>query len=170
MLTDAQKAELAQLFQKEDGTFDEEQFAEAFARELKFALTKAQNQRAEKAPETRIGRALRPIVDFFVALATSVRNWRVGRGMDAETGAPLQAQSVLEAFLQRQREEAKAQAEINRRRWEQSKKDGAALAEALERSPHQIVLDDDGTAPRSSSTTRSKSLNMTALGKTCLTR
>ena len=92
-----------------------------------------------------MGKALKPIVDFFVALATSVRNWRVGRGMDAETGAPLQAQSVLEAFLQRQREEAKAMAELNRRRWEQSKQDGAALAEALERSPHQIVLDDDGT-------------------------
>ena len=92
-----------------------------------------------------MGKALKPIVDFFVALATSVRNWRVGRGMDAETGAPLQAQSVLEAFLQRQREEAKEMAELNRRRWEQSKKDGAALAEALERSPHQIVLDDDGT-------------------------
>ncbi len=92
-----------------------------------------------------MGKALKPIVDFFVALATSVRNWRVGRGMEAETGAPLQAQSVLEAFLQRQREEAKAMAELNRRRWEQSKQDGAALAEALERSPHQIVLDDDGT-------------------------
>ena len=145
MLTDAQKAELAQLFQNKDGSFDEEQFAEAFARELKFALAKAQGQRAEKAPKTRVGKALKPIVDFFVALATSVRNWRVGRGMDAETGAPLQAQSVLEAFLQRQREEAKAMAELNRRRWEQSKQDGAALAEALERSPHQIVLDDDGT-------------------------
>ena len=145
VLTDAQKAELAQLFQNKDGSFDEEQFAEAFARELKFALAKAQGQRAEKAPKTRVGKALKPIVDFFVALATSVRNWRVGRGMDAETGAPLQAQSVLEAFLQRQREEAKAMAELNRRRWEQSKQDGAALAEALERSPHQIVLDDDGT-------------------------
>lgn len=97
VITEAQQKELDALFTDKNGKFDEEAFAEAFARELKRAFFETVQKRMEDVPATKAGRALRRVADFIATLARSFAFWRQERGLDPVTGQPLQAGQVLDA-------------------------------------------------------------------------
>ena len=61
VISDAQQQEIDALFTDKNGKFDEEAFAEAFARELKRAFHETVQKRMEDVPTTKAGRALRRV-------------------------------------------------------------------------------------------------------------
>ena len=142
VITEAQQKELDALFTDKNGKFDEEAFAEAFARELKRAFFETVQKRMEDVPATKAGRALRRVADFVVTLARSFAFWRQERGLDPVTGQPLQAGQVLDAFLKRERTaEDEATQVANAARAAEAR----ATQEAMAKAPTQTVVDEDGT-------------------------
>ena len=142
VITEAQQKELDALFTDKNGKFDEEAFAEAFARELKRAFFETVQKRMEDVPTTKAGRALRRVADFVVTLARSFAFWRQERGLDPVTGQPLQSGQVLDAFLKRERtavDEATQEANASRAA------EARATQEAMANAPTQTVVDEDGT-------------------------
>lgn len=142
VITEAQQKELDALFTDKNGKFDEEAFAEAFARELKRAFFETVQKRMEDVPATKAGRALRRVADFVVTLARSFAFWRQERGLDPVTGQPLQSGQVLDAFLKRERTAVdEATQEANAARAAEAR----ATQEAMANAPTQTVVDEDGT-------------------------
>lgn len=142
VITEAQQKELDALFTDKNGKFDEEAFAEAFARELKRAFFETVQKRMEDVPPTKAGRALRRVADFIVTLAKSFAFWRQERGLDPVTGQPLQAGQVLDAFLKRERTAVDEATQVaNAARAAEAR----ATQEAMANAPTQTVVDEDGT-------------------------
>ena len=142
VITEAQQKELDALFTDKNGKFDEEAFAEAFARELKRAFFETVQKRMEDVPTTKAGRALRRVADFVVTLARSFAFWRQERGLDPVTGQPLQAGQVLDAFLKRERTAVDEATQVaNAARAAEAR----ATQEAMANAPTQTVVDEDGT-------------------------
>lgn len=142
VITEAQQKELDALFTDKNGKFDEEAFAEAFARELKRAFFETVQKRMEDVPPTKAGRALRRVADFIVTLAKSFAFWRQERGLDPVTGQPLQAGQVLDAFLKRERTAVDEATQVaNAARAAETRATQGAMANA----PTQTVVDEDGT-------------------------
>lgn len=142
VITEAQQKELDALFTDKNGKFDEEAFAEAFARELKRAFFETVQKRMEDVPATKAGRALRRVADFIATLARSFAFWRQERGLDPVTGQPLQAGQVLDAFLKRERTAVDEATRIaNAARAAEAR----ATQEAMANAPTQTVVDEDGT-------------------------
>ena len=142
VITEAQQKELDALFTDKDGKFDEEAFAEAFARELNRAFHETVDKRMQDVPPTKAGRALRRVADFIVTLARSFAFWRQERGLDPVTGRPLQAGQVLDAFLKQARAEVDEATRIaNAARAAETR----AMLEAMANAPTQTVVDEDGT-------------------------
>lgn len=142
VITDAQQQEINALFTDKNGKFDEEAFAEAFARELKRAFHETVQKRMEDVPPTKAGRALRRVADFIVTLARSFAFWRQERGLDPVTGQPLQAGQVLDAFLKRERTAVDEATQVaNAARAAEARATQGAMANA----PTQTVVDEDGT-------------------------
>ena len=142
VITEAQKKELDALFTDKNGKFDEEAFAEAFARELKRAFFETVQKRMEDVPATKAGRALRRVADFIMTLARSFAFWRQERGLDPVTGQPLQAGQVLDAFLKRERTAVDEATQVaNAARAAEAR----ATQEAMANAPTQTVVDEDGT-------------------------
>lgn len=142
VINEAQQKEIDALFTDKNGKFDEEAFAEAFARELKRAFFETVQKRMEDVPTTKAGRALRRVADFIATLARSFAFWRQERGLDPVTGQPLQAGQVLDAFLKRERtavDEATQVANAARAA------EAWATQEAMANAPTQTVVDEDGT-------------------------
>ena len=142
VITEAQQKELDALFTDKNGKFDEEAFAEAFARELKRAFFETVQKRMEDVPSTKAGRALRRVADFVVTLARSFAFWRQERGLDPVTGQPLQSGQVLDAFLKRERTAVDEATQVaNAARAAEAR----ATQEAMANAPTQTVVDEDGT-------------------------
>lgn len=142
VITEAQQKEIDVLFTDKNGKFDEEAFAEAFARELKRAFFETVQKRMEDVPPTKAGRALRRVADFIVTLAKSFAFWRQERGLDPVTGQPLQAGQVLDAFLKRERTAVDEATQVaNAARAAETR----ATQEAMANAPTQTVVDEDGT-------------------------
>lgn len=142
VITEAQQKELDALFTDKNGKFDEEAFAEAFARELKRAFFETVQKRMEDVPPTKAGRTLRRVADFIATLARSFAFWRQERGLDPVTGQPLQAGQVLDAFLKRERTAVDEATQVtNAARAAEAR----ATQEAMANAPTQTVVDEDGT-------------------------
>ena len=142
VITEAQQKEIDALFTDKNGKFDEEAFAEAFARELKRAFFETVEKRMADVPPTKAGRALRRVADFIVTLAKSFAFWRQERGLDPVTGQPLQAGQVLDAFLKRERTAVDEATQVaNAARAAETR----ATQEAMANAPTQTVVDEDGT-------------------------
>lgn len=142
VITEAQQKELDALFTDKNGKFDEEAFAEAFARELKRAFFETVQKRMEDVPTTKAGRALRRVADFIATLARSFAFWRQERGLDPVTGQPLQAGQVLDAFLKRERTAVDEATQVaNAARAAEAR----ATQEAMANAPTQTVVDEDST-------------------------
>lgn len=142
VITEAQQKELDALFTDKNGKFDEEAFAEAFARELKRAFFETMEKRMADVPPTKAGRALRRVADFIATLARSFAFWRQERGLDPVTGQPLQAGQVLDAFLKRERTAVDEATQVaNAARAAEAR----ATQEAMANAPTQTVVDEDGT-------------------------
>lgn len=142
VITEAQQKELDALFTDKNGKFDEEAFAEAFARELKRSFFETVQKRMEDVPTTKAGRALRRVADFIATLAKSFAFWRQERGLDPVTGQPLQAGQVLDAFLKRERTAVDEATQVaNAARAAETR----ATQEAMANAPTQTVVDEDGT-------------------------
>lgn len=172
VITEAQQKELDALFTDKNGKFDEEAFAEAFARELKRAFFETVQKRMEDVPPTKAGRALRRVADFIVTLAKSFAFWRQERGLDPVTGQPLQAGQVLDAFLKRERTAVDEATQVaNAARAAETR----ATQEAMANAPTQTVVDEDGTEVLTMSGAGGVRLNWTAsqsttaLARMCLT-
>ena len=145
VISDAQQKEIDELFTGKDGNFDEEAFAEAFARELKRAFHETVQKRMEDVPTTKAGRALRRVADFIVTLAKSFAFWRQERGLDPVTGQPLQAGQVLDAFLKRERTAVDEATRLDNLARAARAASLRATAEARDNAPTQAVVDEDGT-------------------------
>ena len=145
VISDAQQKEIDELFTGKDGKFDEEAFAEAFARELKRAFHETVQKRMEDVPATKAGRALRRVADFIVTLAKSFAFWRQERGLDPVTGQPLQAGQVLDAFLKRERTAVDEATRLDNLARAARAASLRATAEARDNAPTQAVVDEDGT-------------------------
>ena len=145
IISEAQQKEIDALFTGKDGKFDEEAFAEAFARELKRAFHETVQKRMEDVPTTKAGRALRRVADFIVTLAKSFAFWRQERGLDPVTGQPLQAGQVLDAFLKRERTAVDEATRLDNLARAARAASLRATAEARDNAPTQAVVDEDGT-------------------------
>ena len=145
VISDAQQKEIDELFTGKDGNFDEEAFAEAFARELKRAFHETVQKRMEDVPTTKAGRALRRVADFIVTLAKSFAFWRQERGLDPVTGQPLQAGQVLDAFLKRERTAVDEATRLDNLARAARAASLRATAKARDNAPTQAVVDEDGT-------------------------
>ena len=88
VISDAQQKEIDELFTGKDGKFDEEAFAEAFARELKRAFHETVQKRMEDVPTTKAGWALRRVADFIVTLGRFPQTGAHGGGRGDAAGQP----------------------------------------------------------------------------------
>ena len=145
IISEAQQKEIDALFTGKDGKFDEEAFAEAFARELKRAFHETVQKRMEDVPATKAGRALRRVADFIATLAKSFAFWRQERGLDPVTGQPLQAGQVLDAFLKSARTSVDEATRLDNLARAARAASLRATAEARDNAPTQAVVDEDGT-------------------------
>lgn len=145
IISEAQQKEIDALFTGKDGKFDEEAFAEAFARELKRAFHETVQKRMEDVPATKAGRALRRVADFIATLAKSFAFWRQERGLDPVTGQPFQAGQVLDAFLKSARTSVDEATRLDNLARAARAASLRATAEARDNAPTQTVTDEDGT-------------------------
>ncbi len=145
IISEAQQKEIDALFTGKDGKFDEEAFAEAFARELKRAFHETVQKRMEDVPTTKAGRALRRVADFIATLVKSFAFWRQERGLDPVTGQPLQAGQVLDAFLKSARTSVDEATRLDNLARAARAASLRATAEARDNAPTQTVVDEDGT-------------------------